>query len=99
MKMETYYQRRQQGLCTQCGLPLPEGCNKYKCEKCMIKTRENAKRLRDADRYQTEVKKLVIEDDSTLDEMATEAHEKHLTYGQLQAAKIIERLRREKNEK
>lgn len=96
MKMETYYQRKQQGLCPQCGDPLPEGWKKHKCEKCMIKTRENAKRLRDADRYQTEVKKIVIEDDSTLDEMATEAHEKHLTYGQLQAAKIIERLRRDK---
>lgn len=96
MRMELYYQRKQQGLCPQCGNPLPEGWSKHKCEKCMIKSRDNAKMRRDADRYQIEIKERVIEDDSTLDEMATEAHEKHLTYGQLQAAKIIERLRRDK---
>lgn len=96
MRMELYYQRKQQGLCPQCGKPLPDGWNRHKCEQCMIRTRENAKLRKEIDKHPPEVKERIIEDDTTLDEMATEAHEKHLTYGQLQAAKIIEKLRRGK---
>lgn len=91
MRMELYHSRIGEGICPQCGARLPEGWKVQLCEICNNQRKENARLRKVGERYRQEIKEKKV--DETLDDMATEAHEKHLTYGQLQAAKIIERLR------
>ena len=92
MTLELYYSRVEKGLCPQCGALLPEGWKIQLCEICNNKRKENARLRELGGRYQKEMQEKKAE--QSLDDMATEAHEKHLTYGQLQAMKIIEKIRR-----
>ena len=94
MRLELYHSRKENRLCSQCGALLPEGWQIQLCEICNNRRKENTRMRKYGERYQKELNGKKIEE--SLDDMAAEAHEKHLTYGQLQAMKIIERIRREK---
>lgn len=89
MKMDSYYTRINNKQCPQCGSPIPEDSKRVYCERCRLLINNTVK--------EREAKKKYLEGmgENTLDDMATEAHKLHLTYGQLQARKIIEKLRRE----
>ena len=89
MKMSQYYSRTENKQCPQCGEPIPDDRDMTYCEKCRRAININAR--------QREAKRKYLEEmgENTLDDMATEAHKLHLTYGQLQAKKIIERMRKE----
>lgn len=93
MRLELYHSRISKGVCPQCGAKLPEGWEIQLCEICNNRRKENARLRRVGGRYQKEMQEKEVEE--TLDEMATEAHEQHISYGKLQAMRIIERLRRE----
>lgn len=93
MRLELYHSRKENRLCAQCGALLPEGWEIQLCEICNNRRKENARMRKAGERYQRELKEK--EQGQSLDDMATEAHEKHLTYGQLQAMKTIEKIRRE----
>ena len=93
MRLELYHSRREKGICPQCGATLPEGWSIQLCEICNNRRKENARLREKGERYQKEMQEKRAEE--TLDAMATEAHDMHISYGKLQAMKIIERLRRE----
>lgn len=88
MRKELYYQRKGQKLCVQCGALASDGIY---CDVCRIAREDNTDMREISKRYKER-----YEGNKTLDDDAAEAHEKHLTYGQLQAMRTIERLRREK---
>ena len=86
MTREKYYSRKEQRLCVQCGAPANEGIY---CETCRIAREDNEDQREISKRYKEKY------NNKALDQMATEAHDKHISYGKLQAMRIIERLRRE----
>lgn len=98
----TYYRYKAEGRCVICGVKLSDGYKYTKCPVC----RESGKRewyRRKEDRYTLPDDAKVLRDmrKRTIDEMAKEAHERHISYGKLQceetstAIREFERLRRE----
>ena len=86
MTKERYYQYKAVGRCIQCGAPASDGIY---CDVCKIRKYDNEDQREQAKRYK------LTHNNNELDQMAKEAHEKHLTYGRLQEMKIIEKTRRE----
>ena len=87
MTKETYYMRKEQNKCVQCGAPAGDGIY---CDACRVAREDNEDQREISKRYKKKY------NNNALDQMAKEAHENHISYGKLQAAKIIEKLRREK---
>lgn len=69
--------------CNRCGIEIEQGSY---CETCMIIVRD---RMRDHNISQRYKKK--YSGNLSLDEMAKEAHEKHISYGKLQSLETIGR--------
>ena len=92
MTKEHYHEARLKGQCPYCGVILPEGYRFAKCPDCLAKDRrvwhEKQKEIREK-----EVKPIIVpkREFISLDDMAKEAHEKHLTYGQLQKLETLKR--------
>ena len=77
---ERYHALKEEGRCVDCGCVLPPRWEYVRCFHC----REQVRALREKEKP----KKVEV---TSLDEMAKEAHEKHLTYGQLQRIKMLEK--------
>lgn len=85
MTKHTYYRRRDEGLCVECGKPLPVPWKHRKCSVCMSINRTKPRPIaREQAHTQTNM---------TLDEMAKEAHRRGISYGQLQTEETVERIR------
>lgn len=89
MTIDDYYRRKKEGLCTICGLPIPDDWKHTTCEFCYFKE----KRRRDEGNERNKIKKYMENREKpkgmSIDEMAKEAHERHITYGQLQRLKML----------
>lgn len=85
MKMGTYYRRRDAGLCTSCGKPLPIPWDKVKCSACL--------KLKQPHPRPNGTEKRVMIENISLDEMAKEAHRRGISYGRLQSEETVERNR------
>jgi hypothetical protein len=73
-----YHKLKDEGRCVTCGCRLPEDWTFVKCAICIEINRSYKKAQKPK------------HEGMSLDEMAKEAHDKHLTYGQLQALKMKE---------
>ena len=91
MTKETYHERRNSNQCTWCGAPLPDDYRFGKCPDCLrkdnIRYEDKKIQLKRDPKYNPVIKERI----RTLDDMAKEAHEKHLTYGQLQMQETLKR--------
>lgn len=94
MTKEHYHAMRSEGKCPYCGVILPEGYRFAKCPDCLAKDRRVwHERQKERQEERKEEPKIVCKKDFiSLDDMAREAHEKHLTYGQLQAKETMRRI-------
>lgn len=85
MNTGTYYRRREMGLCTECGEPLPEGWKHRRCGRCM-NVKHTSPRPIEREQANTQTNK-------SLDAMAKEAHHRGISYGRLQSEETIDRIR------
>ena len=92
MTKEHYHKMKAKGLCPYCKQPVPDGYRFAKCPDCLAEDRrvwnEKQKEIE-----KKEVKPIIVRKREfiSLDDMAKEAHEKHLTYGQLQMQETLKR--------
>lgn len=89
MTKGTYYKYKAEGKCINCGEKLPYGYKYVMCEGCRsskkklwYKRREDKVKLPEQHRIRN------------LDEMAKEAHLRHISYGRLQSEETIDWIRR-----
>lgn len=94
MGLDTYHKRKEKCLCVDCGKVLPPRWGWVYCIDC-----RETRKIRYHRKYEESkvIEAVQQRHTKTLDEMAIESKEKHLTYGQLQAAETIERMRGETN--
>ena len=96
---EKYYYRKERGLCVHCGTVLPHRWGWTLCATCRDTQRKAQKswrrRMLEEENAEKPNKAKSIIPAKSLDEMSVESKEKHLTYGQLQAAETIKRMRGE----
>lgn len=74
---ERYHRLKEEGRCVDCGCVLPPRWGYVRCSDC----REMVRAIKE--------ERKPTHESVSLDEMAKEAHEKHLTYGQLQRLKLL----------
>ena len=94
MTKEHYHKMRANGLCPYCKQPVPDGYRFAKCPDCLAKDRRMWAEKKREEKIQEEresLKRVIKKDFISLDDMAKEAHEKHLTYGQLQRLETLKR--------
>lgn len=84
MTMEKYYQLKAEGRCYVCGKPL-DNPTYAKCLACL--------KLKQPHPYVKEVDKVRTENNTALDAMAIEAHDRGISYGKLQSEETNERIR------
>ena len=82
MTKETYYMRKEQKKCVQCGAPADDGIY---CDACRVAREDNEDQREISKRYKERY------NNNALDQMAKEAHDKHISYGKLQSIETIER--------
>lgn len=96
---EKYYYRKERGLCVHCGKTLPPRWGWTLCVTCRDTQRKAQKawhkKVKEEELSDIPKKVEPITPAKSLDEMSVESKEKHLTYGQLQAAETIKRMRGE----
>ena len=89
MTREEYDSRKALGVCTRCLKPLPEGWKYFKCQECLDFCRKPKKdKLNDGTLQMTIPAN--TKTNKSLDDMAKEAHDRHISYGQLQRLKMLE---------
>lgn len=76
---ERYRTLKEEGRCVDCGCVLPPRWEYVRCFDC----REQVRTFR--------AKPKTVQQITSLDEMAKEAHEKHISYGRLQSLKMTGR--------
>ena len=98
MTTALYYKRKQEGLCTMCGIALPYGYSYVKCSACIEKEKDqrherwllkqNEERKKPpVTKPKAKPKPLV-----SLDEMAIAAKAQGVSYGKLQQTETAERI-------
>ena len=81
----TYYKRKAEGLCVECGRPLPYMSKHVRCDTCL--------RPKEAHPRPNAVEKAITIVNTSLDDMAKEAHRRGISYGTLQSEETIDRIR------
>ena len=81
MSMRHYYSRKELKICVECGEPTDGGVY---CEVCRLKRTDQKHQRNQAKRYMDN------HSNESLDELAKEAHDRHISYGQLQRLKMLE---------
>lgn len=85
MTKHTYYRRRDAGLCTECGEPLPASWKHRKCKRCLQVPETHPRPIGTEKRAKF--------DNISLEEMVKEAHRRGVSYGRLQTEETVERIR------
>lgn len=108
----TYKERKERGLCTRCGQPLPDRWGYVQCGKCRLymgqkqkeryarnaKIREEVKAIEAKEKAKKEAaEKKKKEESATLDEMTVDAKNHGMTYAELQRAELIRKMREQKD--
>ena len=92
MGIDTYHSRKEKCQCVYCGKALPPRWGWVYCLEC-----RESRKIKYHRKYeeQKEIEAVQKMHTKTLDDMSIESKEKHMTYGQLQAAEIIAKMRGE----